>query len=380
MAPDARRSEAVVRLPFAEQLAFFRGKLGNLVPTETWRDVEKAGHDRGFMVAGAAKADLLGDLAGAIDRVVAEGKSIGWFRQEFDRVVGEHGWAYRGERTWRTRVIYQTNLSTSYAAGRLAQLRNPELLKLKPYWMYRHSDSVLHPRPLHVSWDGLTLPADDPWWQTHYPPNGWGCKCSVVAVSREEALARGGRLEEPPADGVDPQTGAPAGIDEGWDYMPGDTRTADVQEAVTAKLDRYPPKLAVSVVRGMAREGAVGRWLARPQGDYPLAVLPDADLPKIGATSRVARLSPETLAKQRVNHPELTAEDYAMAQEAVEGGRPVPSTEKSLVYLWEDGRMVTVVKATVDGEKTYLTSLWRLSRDEARRNAEVARHLARAPK
>jgi len=365
--------DAVVRLPFAEQIAFFRGKLGNLIPTETWREVLRAGHDRGFMVAGAAKADLLADLAGAVDRVTAEGKSIAWFRQEFDSVVGAHGWAYRGERNWRTRVIYQTNLSTSYAAGRLAQLRDPELQKLKPYWMYRHSDSVTRPRPLHVSWDGLVLPADHPWWQTHYPPNGWGCKCRVVAVSREEALRQGGRIEDPPDDGIDAKTGAPAGIDEGWDYMPGHTRTADVQETVAAKLDRYPPKLAVSVVRGMAREGAVARWLAHPEGEYPLAVLPDADLPKIGAQSRVVRLSPQTLEKQADHHPELTAEDYALAQEAISGGRALQSGDKSLVYVWEDGALVTVVKATAAGDATYLTSLRRLSRDAARQDKEIRR-------
>lgn len=164
-----------VRLPFAEAIEFFRGKLGNLIPTAKWDDVKKAQHDRGFMVAGAMKADLLNDFATAVQTTIEDGKSIDWFRKAFDAIVDAHGWAHTGERNWRSRVIYQTNLTTSYAAGRLAQLRDPELLDLKPYWTYRHNDSVLNPRPEHQAWDGLTLPADDPWWQTHYPPNGWGC-------------------------------------------------------------------------------------------------------------------------------------------------------------------------------------------------------------
>ena len=229
------------RLQFAEQLQALRIRLGNQVPTEKWTDLWKAQHDRAFMVAGAAKADLLADLAGAVQGAIAGGQSIEWFRKQFDSIVEQHGWAYTGERNWRTRVIYQTNMSTSYAAGRLAQLRDPELRALKPYWMYHHNDSVLHPRPLHVSWSGLTLPADHPWFQAHYPPNGWGCQCYVTAVSESEARRRGGRITDtPPDDGTDPNTGAPNGIDRGWDYMPGDTVTGDLGKQIDAKIDKLP--------------------------------------------------------------------------------------------------------------------------------------------
>ena len=92
------------RLPFQEQINFFRGKLGNLVPTATWTDLWKSQHDRAFMVAGAMKADLLADMARAVDAAISEGKSIQWFRANFDEIVEKHGWAYRGERSWRSRV------------------------------------------------------------------------------------------------------------------------------------------------------------------------------------------------------------------------------------------------------------------------------------
>ena len=39
MPPAAPRLAGVLRRPFAGQVAFFRGKLGNLVPTATWRDI-----------------------------------------------------------------------------------------------------------------------------------------------------------------------------------------------------------------------------------------------------------------------------------------------------------------------------------------------------
>lgn len=39
-------------------------------------------------------------------------------------------------------------------------------------------------RPEHAAWDNITRPASDEWWNTHYPPNGWLCRClaHVTAV------------------------------------------------------------------------------------------------------------------------------------------------------------------------------------------------------
>lgn len=240
-------------LPFEEQIAFFQAKLGKLIPTRTWRDVVHAQHDTGFMVAGAAKADLLSDFAQAVDSAIAEGKSLQWFRQAFDAIVEEHGWEHTGDRDWRSKVIYQTNMTTSYAAGRLAQLRDPELQKLAPYWMYVHNDSVLHPRPEHLAWNGLTLPADDPWWKTHYPPNGWGCQCRVTAVSRAQAERDGGRFEPPPNDGINPKTGTPVGIDRGFDYMPGDTVTGQIRQTLLDKAAALPGPIGQALAADLRR-------------------------------------------------------------------------------------------------------------------------------
>jgi len=238
----------IFRRPFDEQVAFFRGKLGNLVPTERWDDIWKSAHDRAFMVAGAAKADLLADLAGAVDQAIAEGETLDAFRKRFAAIVEKHGWhGWTGEETaagraWRTRIIYQTNLATSYAAGRLAQLKDAGF----KYWVYRHTTNE-HPRLQHLAWDGLTLPADHPFWQTHYPPSGWGCRCRVVGANGPEtAKLLGGKPDynQPPAgwDAIDPKTGEPPGIDKGWGYMPG--RKAEAVKQIASALAKFDPVMA----------------------------------------------------------------------------------------------------------------------------------------
>lgn len=249
-------AKGVFKRPFAEQVAYFRNKLGKQVPTARWDDLQRGAHDTAFMVAGAAKADLLSDLAAATDRAVTEGKSLDAFRQDFRAIVeqrGWHGWTGEGSKkgtAWRTRIIYQTNANTAYAAGRLAQLREGGF----SHWVYRHDDSAAHPRPQHQAWDGLTLAPNDPFWQTHYPPNGWGCGCYVVASRSARGARRlGGNPDKAkPAgwDSTEHKTGAPPGIDPGWDYAPGD-RVSTVVRQMARKTRQWDYELAKGYMQGV---------------------------------------------------------------------------------------------------------------------------------
>ena len=222
-------------LPFAEQIAFFRRKLN--LPTDAWTDIWAAAHDFSFVVAGANRDDLVADFRAAVDKVIAEGATLADFRKDFDKIVADHGWDYNGGRNWRSRVIYETNLRTSYQAGRYDQLQ--EVKQDRPYWRYVHSDAVENPRPQHLAWDGLVLPADDPWWDTHYPPNGWGCQCTVEALSEDDLadLGMSGPDQAPAvimerrvvgqnSPGGPRVVQVPRGIDPGFEYTPGAAQRA----------------------------------------------------------------------------------------------------------------------------------------------------------
>jgi hypothetical protein len=267
--------------PFAEQLAFFRKKIN--VPSERWDDIWQQAHDRAFMVAGAQKADLLDDLRKAVDGAIAEGKSIGWFRKNFDAIVAKHGWTgwtgegSKGGRDWRTRIIYQTNMSTSYSAGRWAQLSDPDLIKMRPYKRYVHADGVQHPRPLHQSWNGITLPHDDPFWDTHFAPNGWRCHCRITAASEQDyQVAKGTDKASRPTgwDTIDPKTGAPLGIDAGFGYAPGKSGDVPLREMVSNKLVTYPPAISKALSHDVNRYVAANY----PPSEFADKVLADTSI------------------------------------------------------------------------------------------------------
>lgn len=215
------------KLPFDEAIKYFRQKVK--LPTEKWTDLWEGMHSRAFVVAGAMKDELLADLFGAIDKAISEGSTITDFRKTFDETVVKNGWSYKGERGWRTGVIFNTNLRTAYTAANYKEML--ETREARPYWRYIGGLSE-NPRQLHLEWNGTVLPWDDPWWDTHFPPKGWGCKCEVVSHSVEELSRDGWEIsEKAPDDGTyqwtNPDTGEiieiPNGVDPGWAYNPGKT-------------------------------------------------------------------------------------------------------------------------------------------------------------
>lgn len=229
--------------PFAEQVDFFRKKIN--LPSDRWDDIKKSAHDRGFIVAGANKADLIADLRNTIDKCIAEGKSLGWYQKNFDEIVKKHGWSgWTGEgskagKDWRTTITYQTNMSASYNAGRWKQLHDPDLVKIFPYLTYNHADGVRHPRPLHLSWNSFTAPRDHPFWQTHAPQNGWRCHCYLSASSEADYAAAKELGKHEPPDGwnaIDPKTGEQVGIDKGFGYAPGANADRPLKHFIDQKL------------------------------------------------------------------------------------------------------------------------------------------------
>ena len=266
-----------LRQQFQQQIDFFRAKLN--LPSERWDDIKTRANDKAFYVAGAQKADLLADLRKAVDKSVGGG-SIDAFRKDFAEAVrksGWSGWAGQGTKAgeaWRTRVIYQTNIATSYAAGRWQQLNDPDLVAVRPFWQYIHSDSVITPRPQHKAWGDsrLTLPRDHPFWRTHFPPNGWGCQCRIKAV---RAPTQGDATQPPDGwDSLDPKTDAPPGIDKGWNYAPGANTDTSLRELVQEKLITYPPAI------GKALSAEINRYINTQElasAYAERALLPGAD-------------------------------------------------------------------------------------------------------
>jgi uncharacterized protein with gpF-like domain len=220
-------------------------RLRNPVESYSWLDVWQAMHARQFTVAKSAGYDILGDIVAALDAALKNGTTFEDFTRNLIPLLQDKGWwgkalvrdPLTGEMTTaqlgslrRLQTIYDTNMRVAFNAGRWAQAQRVKLDR--PYLRYLHTASE-HPRHSHLQWVGITLPVEHPWWQTHMPPNGWGCKCSAVSLSeRQFSLMRdaGQIRDQAPVTTwrqfLNKRTGqaiaVPDGIDPGWGYNVGE--------------------------------------------------------------------------------------------------------------------------------------------------------------
>lgn len=377
------RGDGKFNQPFQEQVDFFRQKLN--LPTEHWDDIIKESHDKAFIIAGGTKADMLADFNSAVDKSIADGKSLGWFKQEFENIVQKHGWqGWTGSdtvagRDWRARVIYNTNLRTSYAAGRYEQMMDPDLLKIRPYRKYVHNDTVMHARPLHESWSGTVLKWDDPWWRTHPTPNGFGCRCRVVPVRASEYKGH-----PAPDDGFYTHTDRngkqhvlPNGVDYGWDYAPGKSYLEKKIALQQQKDESIPWQLARANVQDLVKSAIFSKFFAGElKGEFPIAVLPAADQALLGSETATVLLSQHSLSEHLVSHPEIGPADYLQVQTILEKGEVYRQGEERLVYLVINGvGYRAALKRTRDGHKNYFLTLFRT--DDKAADKEIRKKLER---
>jgi hypothetical protein len=379
-------------LPPKEAVEFFRQK-GFKVGFD-YRDVWQSEHQAAFTVAKAMNLDILKDIRSAVDDALANGTSFEDFRKNLKPALAQKGWwgkaamedPHTGEASLvqlgsnrRLRTIYDTNLRTSHSEGQWQRIQQTK--DTFPYLMYSGGHSA-HPRHLHLSWSGLVLRADDPFWEAHYPVKAWGCKCRVIQQTEGMLSRKGVKPQSAPSVGsftyTNKRTGEiqqiPDGVDPAFNYPPAGRRAA-LNNYLAEKVDNVDQALATSAVKDLVGSDAFKSFYAKPVGVFPIAVIGAEDAKLLGTGTQTVRLSAATMQKQVEQHPEIQADEYTNVQDAITSGQRIQDTDGSIVYLWEAGSYVTVVKATKSGKALFMTSLRRLSSNEVKRDEEIKRLL-----
>lgn len=382
MADDALFAEAP-----EEVQRYFRAR--RLRPSFDWRDVAPEEHAFGFTAAKTTVHDVLADLHSAVGEAIIRRVPLEEFTARLTPILQEKGWWGRqlatdplnGEQTVvqlgsprRLRTIYWANTRTAHAAGEWERTQRTKAFL--PYLLYTQS-SAERRRLEHEGWVGTVLPVDDPWWDTHYPPNGWGCQCGVRQISGREARERGWK-EGTASPAIvtrawrNRRTGetvqVPVGIDPGWETNPGRARGRNVTAFLTGQVEAMPAER-----RRIAIEDIVGSALMRalaerrlPAGSFlPVAQLPENAAAAIGARTRTVRLSADSvghIVSERADRG-LTVDDFRQALTVVARPEAMILQGAALAMLGlVDGQWWRVaVKPAAAGAEIWLVSFHRKS-------------------
>ncbi|MFK5980868.1 MAG: phage minor head protein [Rhizobiaceae bacterium] len=211
-----------------EAIEFLKQRLA--LPDEVWQalieQVDAAARSRALDMSRSMHEDILK----AIQKALEEGTTKEMFRKEFDRISRSRGWKGDNEGGYRSNLVFRTQTSQAMASGRWQTIQRVK--KRFPYLRYvTVGDHRV--RKEHLAWHDTILPVDHPWWLTHYPPNGFNCRCRIMQLNDSLMKRFGFEVSEqaPPMNVVEQivrdgneykKVSTPQGIDPGFAYNAGE--------------------------------------------------------------------------------------------------------------------------------------------------------------
>lgn len=175
--------------------------------TNDWREMWEDAHAKAFTISKMTDIQLLKDTKNTLEQAMHAGWGAQKTQRELTNMFKKRGWWGKQEiidengdvkkiqlgSPHRVRTIYRQNMQSAYNAGRyLKQLENVDFA---PYFQYI---AVLDEatRPEHRALHGKVFRYDDPIWALLYPPNGWGCRCIVRQLTKDEVQRLGVNVEK----------------------------------------------------------------------------------------------------------------------------------------------------------------------------------------
>lgn len=203
------------KLPPKEAINYLKAKGYNL--TFSYKEMMHEAHHKAFTVAKVTRLDLLSDIKEEILKAQKEGSSYQSFKKSIKPTLIKKGWwgdvevinpktgefknIFVGDK--RLKTIFLTNMRVAYQVQKATKFYADDAVE------YLRYISVLdnRTRPAHKALHGTILKKDDPFWKSHYPPNGWNCRCRVQAVPKHKIVTP-----------TDKRTLPPKSVDADWDY------------------------------------------------------------------------------------------------------------------------------------------------------------------
>tara|TARA_R110002020_G_scaffold10801_22_gene41088 strand:+ start:13331 stop:14002 length:672 start_codon:yes stop_codon:yes gene_type:complete len=184
--------EAGVRVEPAAAIAWLRRRLA--LSEADWQALLR-GVDAAVDAAIDAQFEAVQhDLLAAVLDAVEDGTTAEQFRDDYERIVQRHGWSYHRHAGWHSQLIFRMQTQNAYMAGRWDQVQRVLAANRGrvDYFLRYVTVGDERVRDNHAAWHGVILRADHPFWLTHWPPNGFNCRCPPPQLITRRVMERRG--------------------------------------------------------------------------------------------------------------------------------------------------------------------------------------------
>ncbi|OOF59300.1 phage minor head protein [Rodentibacter myodis] len=153
-------------------------------------------------IANLSSLEMTKDIYQSLIEAQQQGQSFGEWKKGIFEHFKKKGWIAGYDKGYlladpktgeyfgtprRLETIYRTNMQAAYSSERYQQMRDNA--DSRPYWQYSAVNDD-RTRPSHSAMSGLVYRYDDPFWNVFYPPNGFNCRCSVIALAERDIARR----------------------------------------------------------------------------------------------------------------------------------------------------------------------------------------------
>lgn len=165
---------------------------------------------RATTISKLSSLEMTRDIYASMEQAIKEGKGFNAWKKELVSELERKGWVFGHDKAIsrgidgkliadpktgeyfgtprRLNTIYRTNVQAAYSAARYQRLMDN--VDNRPYWQYSAVGDQ-RTRPAHQALNGKIYRYDDPFWATFYPPNGFNCRCTVIALGERDLKRKG---------------------------------------------------------------------------------------------------------------------------------------------------------------------------------------------
>lgn len=393
------------------------------VTAENYRNLTASEMAKVYSIARMTDLDMLNDMKQSMVKAADEGVPFGQFKKDLLQHMQNKGWLHQDSKgkpeiidpgtgevfgsPRRLETIYRTNMQSAFSAGQYqTYMQNVDN---RPFLQYVAVNDQ-NTRPAHSAMHGLVYRYDDPFWATFYPPNGYNCRCTVIALAMRDMERRGLVLSESgehnlvevrqiinkkgeshPTMAYKTPSGQTITTDKGFNYNAGrmnyrpdlDGYDRGLAQAF-AKADMTGPEFKASYeqlqqefielkqrlgVKGSAngeQKLAIRNTLSRNLR-FAGGILSDADQAAMGMQKATVWLSDDTLIKQIDSRAgqEFGLNQYAALPDVVNQPDAIYQSGKdfTLVKKSEGHILLTVIKYLANKQEVYVQS-YRISNEK----------------